>query len=118
MAELNTFNLYKKPGPAKLYLVEVLTYGATHPIKVGITQNLKRRMSQFNSIGIETPNLLGYFEFPSMQAAYEVEQDTVRRFPRSERRRRSPEILDASKADLIAFIAPRAPGAFIEVPAR
>lgn len=100
--------------PTKLYLVECLTYGNKHPIKVGITRDLKQRLRALPSVGITCPRLLGYFQFPDEQSARDVERETLNRFPRNtDIGFQSREILQASRRELLAFIAPLAPSKFV-----
>jgi hypothetical protein len=92
-----------------LYLVEVLTYGTRNPIKVGVSRDVAKRISQFGAMGIHCPKLLGHFPFATEREAYSVETEVRHAFPSCPRYgARSREILDATFEDLIAFIAARA----------
>jgi hypothetical protein len=101
-------------APLSLYLVEVLTYGTKHPIKIGVTKDLAKRMRNLPSMGISCPKLLGHFAFASASEARKVEAETRKAFPRDKDYGEvSREILDAPADAIRAFVAARAPGAFI-----
>lgn len=104
------------PVDAKLYLVRVITYGVTHPIKIGVTRDLAQRMRNLPSMGIHCSELIGYFEMP-VRSAYAIEAAACRHFPRCPRYgERSREILDASTTDLLQFVERRAPDSRFVVP--
>jgi hypothetical protein len=101
-------------APLALYLVEVLTYGVTHPIKIGVSKNVPRRVKQLRAMGISCPRLLGYFQFSSASEARRVEAETRKAFPPCPNHGDcSREILAAPAKDICAFVQERAPGAFI-----
>lgn len=87
----------------QLYLIEMVTYGASHPIKVGISKNAKRRARQFT--GNLCPNLLGYYEVPDENIARALESFVHRSFPVCPRYGRySHEILAASEQRIRGLI--------------
>ena len=88
-----------------VYLAECLTYGATHPVKVGISKNPYKRMRHLRQMGIDTPSLRAIFVFSDEKEARLVESQTIKQFKQTSYELvRSKEILDASVEELSAFI--------------
>lgn len=103
-------------GPTHLYLIQVITYGVSHPIKVGIAKDIGKRLIGLHAMGINCPVVLGYYHFTDGRYARKVETMTRKAFPRCPRYGDvSREILAASKDDLIAFITPLATSKFVDV---
>jgi len=88
-----------------VYLAECLTYGATHPVKIGISKNPYKRMRHLSQMGIECPGLRAIFVFPEEKDARFVERKTYNQY-KSIRcgMAHSKEILDASIDELSVFI--------------
>lgn len=98
--------------PTFLYLAEILTFGKSNPIKIGISFNPAKRMRGLAALGITRPMLLGWFCFEDRLEALKIEQITCNHFPKSKRSTQNcpREALDASVDDLLAFIGPRVGG--------
>lgn len=90
-----------------LYFAEVLTYGVTNPIKVGVSTNPYRRMKELRNIDVYFPTLLGFFPFGDRALAHRIEAIVCARFPRCPRYgKKSNEVLAASFEEIIAFVTP------------
>lgn len=98
--------------PTFLYLAEVLTFGKSNPIKIGVTFNPEKRMHGLAQLGITRPLLLGWFCFEDRIEALRIEHAACRHFPKSPRHAITcpREVLDASLDELLAFIGPRSGG--------
>jgi hypothetical protein len=87
-----------------LYLAEVLTYGTSHPIKIGVSKHPFKRMGQLTQISIYFPKLLGFYLFPNRKVACWAETAAVRRFPRGIYAGTSREVLECTITELIEFL--------------
>lgn len=88
-----------------LYLVQALTYGSFHPIKIGVSKNVKRRMQTLSTMGISCPSLLGTFEFSSREKTLFVEKSACQKFPRDcHLGWRNREILHVLPDEIIKFV--------------
>lgn len=93
-----------------LYLCEVFTFGASHPIKVGISSDLRRRKTELRQRGL-CISMRGYFLFDSRAEAQRVEVEAHHNFPTCPRYGHfSREILAAPMGDILAFLRPRVSG--------
>lgn len=97
-----------------LYLIEVLTYGVSHPIKVGISKDLRRRILCLRDMGISCPKLLGTFEFPIRLEALRIESLTHKAF-RDFRCRdyKTRETFSVDENALVSFISQHAPSPYV-----
>jgi hypothetical protein len=90
-----------------LYLMECLTYGETHPIKIGIAKNVDRRCAELRKVtqdGLCTV-VLGYFRFACRKDAQALETLVIHNFRRCPRHGHySREILDASMTEIMDFL--------------
>lgn len=90
-----------------LYLMKCLTYGAKHPIKVGIARDVEKRCAQWRrqTQGALCTVVLGYFRFTRRQDAQAIETLVRHRFPIDRHYGRySREVLDAGMTEIMAFI--------------
>lgn len=94
-----------------LYLARLLTYGSEHPIKVGISKNVRKRMHQLGF----SPSLLAVFEFETEKLARIVERATLDRFPtwRNYPHLRSNEFVLADYREISAYVQRFNPSRFI-----